>query len=754
VRDLAVVTQRATEVTGMVVARLPGPSDRPAPGPGRALRAVEPVEPVGTGPSTSDPASRLADRWADLLPGPGSPAIGQLRTLLRRLSTVLRADPFWPPAARRIGASFYHCGPAGRPLGPGGPQPEELLPPTLGLLRSDAQAMLGTPGPEGARRLATALDQLVAGYLGAMRERAESERQDLLTATRWPPEDLQRVLTDGDLHYRALYLRGRVGIAVGSLAGDVIDANPALYRLFGADDPPEFPHAAADFVHPDDLATFVESYHQVVSADGPDSVEIDVRLVRPDRIVVWARVNATLVRNDRGEPDRVVAVVQDISERHRLHSRLERATTLDRLTRLPNRGVAEAQLRQAFAPGAARRAGLCAVDIDGFRSVNDTLGHAVGDELLFAVAGRLQMAAGDHLVTRTGGDEFAVLAVDTTGADDMTALADRLLDALAPPFQLAGRSLTVTASIGVSEAPTATTVPEELMRSADVAMSWAKAQGGGRRVLFDPERDAGEAARFTLLAALPEAVDRGEFRLAFQPLVRLRDEHVLGTEALVRWQHPVEGVIGPGRFIELAERSGAIVSLGRWVLREACRQAACWHEQLGEASPYVSVNVSPVQLVAPGWFEAVTDALTESGLPPHKLQLEITEQAVLGDEALALDVLAALRGAQVRLALDDFGTGWSSLAWLRRLPVHALKIDGSFIDGLRHTAPDPMDESIVRALVELAHALDLEVTAEWVETRTQAERLERLGCDLGQGRWFGDAGPAAWVPDLVRRSLR
>jgi EAL domain-containing protein (putative c-di-GMP-specific phosphodiesterase class I) len=291
------------------------------------------------------------------------------------------------------------------------------------------------------------------------------------------------------------------------------------------------------------------------------------------------------------------------------------------------------------------------------------------------------------------------------------------------------------------------------MRAADVALSWARAQGGGRRVAYDPERDAGEAARFTLLAGLPEAVERGEFRLAFQPLVRLASGRLCGTEALVRWQHPVEGLLGPGRFIELAERSGAIVALGDWVLGEACRQAAAWYAELGEQSPYVSVNVSPVQLVAPGWLAGVRKMLAESGLPAEKLQLEITEQAVLGDEAVALDVLGALRSEGVRLALDDFGTGWSSLAWLRRLPVHALKIDGSFIDGLRHPDPDSMDESIVRALVELAHALGLEVTAEWVETRVQAERLERLGCDLGQGRWFGDAGPAAWVPDLSRRTI-
>ena len=230
--------------------------------------------------------------------------------------------------------------------------------------------------------------------------------------------------------------------------------------------------------------------------------------------------------------------------------------------------------------------------------------------------------------------------------------------------------------------------------------------------------------------------------------MRLADGRVRGVEALVRWQHPDQGVVGPGRFIELAEHSGAIVPLGRWVLETACEQAAGWWRELGDEAPFVSVNVSPVQLAEPAWVHEVTEVLAGTGLPPHLLQLEITEQAVLGDEPVVLDALGALREAGVRLALDDFGTGYSSLAWLRRLPVHALKIDGSFIDGLRNPAADPTDSSIVRALIGMAHALGLEVTAEWVETAVQAERLAELGCDVGQGRWFGDAGPGEWVPEL------
>jgi len=250
-------------------------------------------------------------------------------------------------------------------------------------------------------------------------------------------------------------------------------------------------------------------------------------------------------------------------------------------------------------------------------------------------------------------------------------------------------------------------------------------------------------------AALLDGLDRGEFRLVYQPLVDLSGHVVRGAEALVRWQRPGDGLIGPGRFIRVAETSGAIVPLGRWVLSAACAQAVVW----GSDGPYVSVNVSPVQLVEDGYVDEVRDTLAATGLPPGRLQLEITEQAVLGDEDAALRALTALRAGGVRLALDDFGTGYSGLAWLRRLPVHALKIDGLFVDGLRHPHADPVDLAIVRAVVELAHALGMEVTAEWVETELQARRLAELGCDTGQGRWFGEPGPGEWVGDPRTRTL-
>jgi PAS domain S-box-containing protein/diguanylate cyclase (GGDEF)-like protein len=693
---------------------------------------------------SGDPVEELARRWAGLAHDGDPRAAAHLATLLRKLGATLRAEPFWPIAARTIGAELLATGMCGDPDRPVH-DPEHVVVPSMRLLRRDAPAALGMPGPEGAHRLTAALDEMVAGVVGAMYERfrPDSNRH---AAARPPVGPRARAVTER--HVRAVYEQAPVGVAILALDGQVLDMNPALCRLYGVVGPLDQPHPVSDFVHPDDMVDVVERL-QRLARGAPDVVRMELRLVRADSTVAWVHVTASRVLDDHGEPAHLIGLVEDVSDRQRLWARQPAATVQDQLTRLPNRAVADEWLRREFGDGGAARIGVCALSLDGFAAIHDELGRQVSYRLLLGVAGRLQLVAGQHLVARTAADEFVVLVADA----DVRKLGDRLQAALATPFHIDGHKLVVSASVGVAVVPTARSCAAELMRVSEVARSWAKALGGGRRVVFDPDRDAAEAARFTLLSELRRAIDRAEFRLAYQPLVRLSDGTVRGAEALVRWQHPEHGLIGPNKFIELAERGGAIVPLGRWVLEGACAQAAAWWRELGPDAPFVSVNVSPVQLVEPGWVNEVTRVLAATGLPPDRLQLEITEQAVLGDELVALDALSALRATGVRLALDDFGTGYSSLAWLRRLPVHALKIDGSFIGGLRNPDADPIDSSIVRALIEMAHALDLEVTAEWVETAVQAERLTEFGCDVGQGRWFGDAGPGEWVPELWRRNI-
>jgi predicted signal transduction protein with EAL and GGDEF domain len=348
-----------------------------------------------------------------------------------------------------------------------------------------------------------------------------------------------------------------------------------------------------------------------------------------------------------------------------------------------------------------------------------------------------------------GGDEFVIIVEGTAGEEDVAALADKLLTAMAEPIRVGKHELTVTTSIGVVERPVADTNPEDLLQAADITMYRAKANGKARYAMFDQNRNDNEVARFTLSATMLAAVERGEFFVEYQPLLRLRDRSLVGVEALVRWRHPTFGVLGPERFIDLAEESGSIVQLGRWVLFRACEQARAWQDTFGDAAPFVSVNIAPRQLHEAALVADVTKSLVDNGLDPSSLQLELTEQALMGDEAGPLTVLTKLHGMGVRIALDDFGTGYWNLPDLRRLPLHELKLAGSFAVGMQ-SASGLVDQRIVAALVDLAHALGLTVTAEGIETRAQFGRFRAAGCDTGQGSLFASSGPAEKIDGMLR----
>ncbi|SCK54865.1 PAS domain S-box-containing protein/diguanylate cyclase (GGDEF) domain-containing protein [Streptomyces sp. WMMB 714] len=474
------------------------------------------------------------------------------------------------------------------------------------------------------------------------------------------------------------------------------------------------------------------------------------RLKNHDGHTLWAEITLVPTTHD-GE---ALLSVADISEQRDLRDRLRHLQMHDPVTRLPNRALFFERLATALSETATGRVGICYLDLDGFKAVNDTMGHRVGDELLDAVAQRLVQCAESggqrHLAARLGGDEFALLVDGSTGEEQLTALADSVLTALQRPFDLGGHRLTVSASIGVVEREAEGTGPTELMQAADTTLYWAKADGKSRWSLFDPERNAHRMTRQVLSSGLRGAVERGEFVLDYQPIVSLEDDTLRGVEALVRWRHPQFGKLGPNRFIGLAEENGAIVPLGRWVLEESCRQARSW--MLGHAGPpiYVSVNVAVRQVWDSDLVADVRHVLETTGLPSGLLQLELTESAVMGSAGRPLQALQALSDMGVRIAIDDFGTGYSNLAYLSRLPVRALKLDGSFVRGFH--APlhaNPADETIVTALVRLAHQLGLTVTAECVEDQGQADRLRRIGCDTGQGWHYAKPMPAHCVSALL-----
>ncbi|HEX3731506.1 MAG TPA: EAL domain-containing protein, partial [Mycobacteriales bacterium] len=427
----------------------------------------------------------------------------------------------------------------------------------------------------------------------------------------------------------------------------------------------------------------------------------------------------------------------------------------DPLTGLPNRTLFFDRLRRLCAQqDVEARIGLCYLDLDRFKAINDSLGHHVGDQLLVELATRLLDCTSEegHIVARMGGDEFVVLVENCQGTHQLEELAQRLLEKLSAPFNIADHQLMVSASIGLVEHAAAGADPAELLKAADITLYWAKSDGNGGWALHEAQRRSRQVARYELSAAMPKALLNGEFVVEYQPLVRLEDSVVIGAEALVRWEHPQLGRLGPQHFIDLAEETGQIVALGRWVFDQACAQAALWTKEFGSRAPFISINLAVRQLRDPGIVADLIRITESHRLRPEQIQLELTESAIMGPADESLERLRVLADAGFAVAIDDFGTGYSNLAYLRRLPVHALKLAGSFVAGLRKGDDgDDAGEKITATLVELSHALGLRVTAEGIETEEQAKQLRDLGCDNGQGWLFGKPGSAESMIELLRK---
>ncbi|WP_441245961.1 putative bifunctional diguanylate cyclase/phosphodiesterase [Kitasatospora sp. McL0602] len=579
-------------------------------------------------------------------------------------------------------------------------------------------------------------------------------------------EQLLAALRASESRFRAAFADAGIGMLLVDPDDRIIEVNPAFAAMIGHEVPDLVRTHIHEIIDPEDTPRRL--YRELVRGER-ERIRLEKRLKHREGREVWSNVTISLIRDGAGRPMYTLAMVEDVTEQRLLGDRLAYQAMHDPLTRLPNRALFFEQLNAAFTASAEpavalapRRVGLCYVDLDGFAAINETLGHHVGDQLLVAVAARLErgFARGeDRLVARLGGDEFAVLVPDSAGNDQLTLLAAELIKALEQPFDIAGQQLAVTASVGVVERSVFDTTPTDLLKDADATLYWSKADGRARWTLYDPARGAHQLTRQRLATSLRPALERGEFTVEYQPLVGLADGAVHGVEALVRWRHPRYGTLSPDRFIPLAEESGAIVPLGKWVLEESCRQAQRWLDEFPAAEVFVSVNLAARQIWDSDVVADVAEVLERTGLPARLLQLELTESAVLGPGGRPVQALQALADMGIRIAIDDFGTGYSNLAYLSRLPVHVLKLDGSFIEGFRDPAPGgrpdnrfrraDADEQIVGAMVQLAHALGLTVTAEGIENAAQAERLRQTGCDTAQGWYFARPGPAEAVAAIL-----
>jgi diguanylate cyclase (GGDEF)-like protein/PAS domain S-box-containing protein len=522
------------------------------------------------------------------------------------------------------------------------------------------------------------------------------------------------------------------------LEGKVLYWNRAAEGLYGWSSEEALGHRLRDLTLSEELLDQAEVVASHLRAGRTWSGETLLR--RKDGSYVSVLGTVTPFFDDRGNLAGMIGVSTDISERKALEAELERRASHDPLMGLPNRHTFVDRLGQALLRTKrgkeGRKVGVLFMDLDRFKTINDSLGHEAGDRLLVTVAERLRnRLRNEDVLARFGGDEFAVLLEEVADASETIRVAQRIAESLREPFTVNDHQVNLSTSVGIALGSAHTNDdPEGMLRNADAAMYKAKEQGPGRYAVFDPAMQTRAQERLELEAELRRALEQGEFVLYYQPEVSLYNGSMVGLEALLRWQHPERGLLKPSAFVPLAEETDLIAPIGRWVLEEACRQAKRWEEEHPLASPMtMEVNLSPKQVRRRELARTVEEALTRADVEAHTLALDITETVLIGASEHNAQALEALKKMGIRLSLDDFGTGYSSLSYLKRLPVDRVKVDRTFVKGLGGNATDT---AVVRMIIDLCHTLGVEVLAEGVETSEQAALLRDMGCDLGQGYYF------------------
>ena len=520
----------------------------------------------------------------------------------------------------------------------------------------------------------------------------------------------------------------------------LIYVSPAFERIWGKKTETLYldPASWLDAVHPGDHARVRAGRRKAAFGDYNE----EFRITWADGTTRWVHERAFPVRDTSGAVYRIAGITEDITERKKSEDHLQYLAHYDHLSGLPNRALFQDRLAQGLAQSERENwiTAVAFIDLDRFKVINDTLGHAAGDKLIMAVAQRLSdtVRSGDT-VSRLGGDEFALILQNLTKGPDAGVVAQKVLEMLAQPFDIDGHEMFVTASVGITLFPADSQAPEALLKNADSAMYRAKQLGRNNFQFYTTEMNARSGESLNLENSLRHALTREEFLLHYQPKADVRTGRIIGVEALMRWQHPEFGMVSPGKFIPLLEETGLIVQTGEWVLRAACEQLRAWKRDGVQVVP-VSVNVSGRQFQHKGLVQSITGIITDAGIDPGLIELELTESSLMTNPQEANILLHSLKAFGVQISVDDFGTGYSSLAYLKRFRIDTLKIDRSFVQDVTH---DNDDAAIVRAVITLAHSLKLNVVAEGVETEEQLEFLITNGCDQIQGYLLSVPLPAS-----------
>ena len=560
-------------------------------------------------------------------------------------------------------------------------------------------------------------------------------------------------LRKSEERFRTAFENAPVGVALVGLDRRHLSVNPAFCEMLGYSEGELLEKEHPEIIHPDDHEVSTKRLQQAIGGEGPESYTLERRYIHANGHVVWNLSSVSLVRDSKGNPSHLVCLHQDITERKALEGQLEYQAFHDSLTGLPNRALFLDRLEHAL--GQSRQEGspvaVLLMDLNRFKLVNDSLGHGAGNAVLVEVAKRLKdsVRPGD-IIGRLFGDEFAILTEELCGVEEAYQLAERIQESLQVPLNIEGREVFVYPSIGIASGKIAEDKPEEVLRQADLAMYAAKKSGKAQYEVYTPSMETRVVERLNLQNDLRRALEYEEFSILYQPIFSLELNSVAGMEALLRWEHPERGTMSPSEFIPLAEETGLIVPIGRWVLKEACRQGRKWQEQgPNNPPPIVGVNFSLRQFQHPGLVEDVAWALRETGLYPENLTMEITESVAMHDVESTIATLEKLKTLGVWLVIDDFGTGSSSLFYLTsRFKMDHIKIDSLFV---REFLEDPNNSEIVQGFIDLGHTVGLRVIAEGVETADQFERLKEMGCEFVQGYYIAKPMTPAAASELLQK---